>query len=390
MAAVEPAAKGGAAGTVIEPQCRQPGARVLTPALGQPFDHSRGVGPGIGGAQRVPAHDLRLVREHGDDGAAKELLQVLVVAVVGEAQEAGHRVGVEDVARWRGGEAAVLLLGEHAADVAAAGRVPDAHGGPAAGRHLDTHDVVRQRLQHAHRPRIDGAVRPVAADHGADVPVQQRTAGVGTPVSDVGTLHRVLPQPHRLAGEPRVLGDHRALRRPRRVAALVVQDHLHAEPGGLRHQQARQAEELVGEVADTGREADPRVQHEAAVVGIVKGMELAQQLLLFEIVVQEPEGNRPELPRRCGEGRERLLQIHAVVTRPQHRVVGQVPQSAGFATLARSIHEYRVYGRPGCQADRHEPPLASRCLNSLAAAGRRAGLANQRLPNGAICVTVSR
>ena len=247
---VELAAKVGGAGAIIEPQCRQPGARILAPALGQPVDQPRRVGLGVGGTQRIPAHELRLVREHGDDGAAEELLEVLVVAVVGEAQEAGHRVGVEDVARGRGGEAAVLLLGKDAADVAAAGRVPYAHGRPAAGRHVDTHDVVRQTFQHAHRCGIDGAARPMAADHGADVAVQQRAARVGAPESRERTLHRVLPQTHRLAGVVRVLGDHRALRRPRRIAALVVQDHLHAEPVGFRHQPPRQSEKLVGEIPD--------------------------------------------------------------------------------------------------------------------------------------------
>ena len=75
-------------------------------------------------------------------------------------------------------------------------------------------------------------------------------------------------------------------------------------------------EEFIGQVANATRQADPRVQHEAAVVGLVQGAQLAQQFPFLKVVVQKPERNRPELPRRRHERFECLLQVHAKVHAP--------------------------------------------------------------------------
>ena len=307
----EAAPERGGARAVVLPQRRQPGPRIVPPALGEPLDQAGRERLGIGGPHRVAAHHQRLVGEHGNDGGAEELRQVLPVAVVGEAQEAGHRIRVEDVSRRRRAEAAGLLLREHAADVAAAVHLPHAHRRPAPGRHLDAHDVARQRLQHAQRIRVHAAFGGAPAKHRAHMAVAQAAPGDGAPESGERPLHLPLPQAHRPADVVRVLRHHRTTRRPARVAALVVQDHLHAQARRFRHQQPRQPEELVGQVADPARQADPGVQHEAAVVGVTECAQLAQQFALFQVIVQKPERNRPELPRRRLELRECLPQIHS-------------------------------------------------------------------------------
>ena len=93
-------------------------------------------------------------------------------------------------------------------------------------------------------------------------------------------------------------------------------------------------EELTGQVADPARQADPRMQHKAAVVGVVKGAQLAQQLTLFQVVVQKPERNRPKLPRRRLEHGKHPLQIHFCCL-PRRRSIGCVGQGAQSAVAWR-------------------------------------------------------
>ena len=276
----------------------------------KPFDETRRKGAGLPGTLGSFAEYVRLVGEEGDDGSAEVFFEMCVVLVVGESQETGDGLWIEDVTCRRGRGVAAFLLGEGAADVAAAVGVPQAHRLPLTLWDVDAEDRIVTGGQDLHRIRIDAAVLANLTQEGADVAVEEGAAGVGAPEAGIRAFDVSIPEADRLAGKVWILRYNCSSGRTGGIRRLVVENDFHIEVGRLFYHPAHQAEEFVGEIAYPAGETDASVGQNASESGLVEGMELADEFFFIQVVVPEPEGNQAEPAGGIGKKVKRVFQVH--------------------------------------------------------------------------------
>ena len=270
------------------------------------------------------AQEHRLVGEDRLDGAPEVGAEGLVVAVVHEADEAGHGVGIEQV---RGGRRVL-------------GRLPPRRAGASgvvgswrAGR------VVLDEVQSAD-DGVDGAI-----EHGDGSTVaswhDRHPRVVG------GELRRALAVQDDVvdaaAAEPGIGRHDLPARGPARVHALVVKDDRHPPTRRLFERHAHEPEEALRHPAGVAGEAHPRVEDEAVdAVGLEVG-DLPEDLPLVQPVVPEPEGNEGVLALR----RERIRRPRPGFARPGAKA--RAPAAAPATARKRRRPTRRpVTPRSGC------------------------------------------
>ena len=207
-----------------------------------------------------------LVGEDGGDQAAEMPTEALVELVIDEADEAGDRIRVEQVAGQR------FILVRAAADVVQPANV---------GVHL----AVDHRQPFTAAAADDGRKRFV------------RLQGRFFPNRQAARL-----QAARLVG--RILRHHLARRRSGRVHALVVEDDLHPPPLGVLDGDIVEFEQRLRHPAQRARQADARVDDEAMHAVLLEISDLAADFDSVKLVVPEPEGQDGELGGWVGEGVE--------------------------------------------------------------------------------------
>ena len=262
---------------------------------------------------------------------------------MGEADETGDRLGIEDIAGgWRCG-VGTFAISIGAADGATTGDVPHTHGLPSSGGHIDAKDGVFVRCQRLKRAGVYSPVRIEPSQNCADMAVEKSAARVRPPEPLVRPLYVELEQLDGPGGKLRILRHNRSVCRSRRIRSLIVKDDLHVEGGCFFDNPPHETEKLVGEIADAAGQADARMGEHAAKPGGMKSAKLADELLLLEVVVPEPERNEPELSRGIDESLEARLETHQIT----------MVSSSQWACSGSSFDDsaYDVYARGRCRAE---------------------------------------
>ena len=208
----------------------------------------------------VAAQDAGLVGKKADDRFAKVFLQFPIIGFVGQGDEPPHRLRVQDIGAGRGVLFAVVLAVMHAPQGAPAEPLHQHAGG-----HPAQHPVLRGR-----------------GFHPGDLP----------------------------AGQLRMPGHHLAAGRAGGIHALVIEHHPHLQLRRRLHGGADIPEKQGRQIADAPGQAHAGMQHHPIHPMIPEIPQLAADLPVGKIAVQEPEWHGGVFPGRMIQ---QLQQIHSVL-----------------------------------------------------------------------------